>query len=134
MDDIIFCSTNEGLCETFVEVMKSKFEMSMMGELNYFIGLQVKHLKDGFFINQAKYNKDLLKKSEMDQCKPINTPISTSCHLDQDPAGKPVDQTKYTGLISSLLYLTASRPNIMFVVCMCDKFQSAPLGISFQCC
>jgi len=61
----------------------------------------------------------------MDQCKAINTPISTSCHLDQDPVGKPVNQTKYRGLIGSLLYLIASRPYIMFVVCMCVRFKSA---------
>jgi len=79
-----------------------------------------------FFINEVKYFKDLLKKFEMDKCKTISTPISTSCHLDQDPARKYVDQTKYRGLISSLLYLTTSRPYIMFVVCMCVRFQSAP--------
>jgi len=66
VDDIIFGSTNEELCEAFVEVMKREFEMSMMGELNYFLGLQVKQLKDGIFINQAKYCKDLLRKFEMD--------------------------------------------------------------------
>jgi len=126
VDDIIFGSTNEGLCEAFVEVMKSEFEMSMMGELNYSLGLQVKQLKDGIFINEAKYCKDLLRKFEMDQFMAIITPIFTSCHLDQDPIGKPVDQTKYRGLIGYLLYLIASRPYIMFVVCMCVRFQSSP--------
>jgi len=106
--------------------MKSKFEMSMMGELNYFLYLQVKQLKDGIFINQAKYCKDLLTKFEMDQCKAINTHISTSCHLDQDLAGKSIDQTKYKGLIGYLLYITTGRPDIMFFVCMCARFQSAP--------
>ncbi|XP_068483125.1 uncharacterized mitochondrial protein AtMg00810-like [Phaseolus vulgaris] len=98
----------------------------MIGELNYFHGLQVKQLKDEIFINQVKYYKDLLKKFKMDQRKAINTPISTSCHLDQDPARKPVDQTRYRGLIGSLLYLTTSRPDIMLVVCMCARFQYAP--------
>jgi len=86
VDDIIFGSNIGQLCETFVEIMKSEFEMSMMRELNYFLGLQVKQLKDGIFLNQAKYCKDLLRKFEMDKCKPINTPFSTSCHLDQDEA------------------------------------------------
>ena len=62
----------------------------------------------------------------MDKCKPINTPFSTSCHLDHDEVGIPVDETKYRGLIGSLLYLTTSRPDIMFAVCMCARFQSAP--------
>ena len=83
VDDIIFGSNNEELCETFVEIMKSEFEMSMIGELNFFLGLQVKQLKDGIFLNQAKYCKDLLRKFEMDKCKPISTPFSTSCHLDR---------------------------------------------------
>jgi len=122
MDDIIFRSNNGELCEIFVEIMKSEFEMSMKGELNYFLGLQVKQLKDGIFLNQAKYCKDLLRKFGMDKCKPINTPFSTCCHLDHDIVGNPVDETKYRGLIGSLLYLTASRPDIMFVVCMCAHF------------
>ena len=92
VDDIIFGSTNEELYEAFVEIMKRKFEMSMLGEMNYFLSLEVKKLKDGIFINQAKYCKDLLRKFEMDKCKVISTPISTSCQLDQDHAGKSVDQ------------------------------------------
>ena len=126
VDGIIFGSTNEDLREAFEEAMNNEFEMSMMGVLNYFLGLQVKKLKDEIFISQAKYCKVLLKKFEMDQCKAFNILISTSCHLDQDCAGKLVDQTKYRGLIGSLLYQTTSRPNIMFVVYMCARFQSAP--------
>ena len=126
MDDIIFGSTNEEMCEAFGEAMKSEFEMSMLGEINFFLGLQVKQLKDGIFINQAKYCKELLRKFDMDQCKAINTPISTSCQLDQDCARKSVDQSKYKGLIGSLLYLTATRPDIMFGVCLCARYQYDP--------
>ena len=82
VDDIIFGATNEEICEAFVAAMKSEFEMSMLGEMNFFLGLQVKQLKDGIFINQAKYCKELLKRFDMDQCKAISTPISTSCQLD----------------------------------------------------
>jgi len=106
--------------------MKSEFEMSMLGEMNYFLGLQVKQLKDGIFINQAKYYKELLRKFEMDKCKAISTSISTSCQLDQDHAEKSVDQSKYRGLIGSLLYLIVSRPGIIFVVCLCARYQSDP--------
>jgi len=88
--------------------------------------LQVKQLKDGIFLNQAKYCKDLLRKFEMDKCKPTSTPFSSSCHLDHDEAGISIDETKYRGLIGSLLYLTSSRPDIMFAVCMCARFQSTP--------
>ena len=103
-----------------------------MGELNYFLGLQVKQLKEGIFLNQAKYCKDLLRKFEMDKCKPISTPFSPSCHLDQDEAGIFIDETKYRRLIGSLLYLTANKPDIMFAVCMCARFQSAPKESHFN--
>jgi len=109
VDDIIFGSNNGELCETFVEIMKSEFEMSMMGELNYFLVLQVKQLKYCIFLNQVKYCKDLLRKFGMDKCKPISTPFSTSCHLDHDIAGNPVDETKYRGLIGSI----SSRPRAL---------------------
>jgi len=92
VDDIIFGSTNEDLCEAFVKAMNNEFEMLMMGEVNHFLGLQVKQLKDGIFICQAKYCKDLLRKFEMYKCKVVNTPISTSFHLDQDIARKSVDK------------------------------------------
>jgi len=85
-----------------------------------------------FFLNQAKYCKDLLRKFEMDKCKLISTPFSTSCHLDHDEVGISIDETKYRGLIGSLLYLSASRPDIMFAVCMCAQFQSAPKESHFN--
>jgi len=91
----------------------------MMGELNYFLGLQIKQLKNRTFLNQSKYRKDVLKKFDMKTCKEVATPISTSCYLDADEKGLVVDQTKLRGLIGSLLYLTINRPNIMFRVCVC---------------
>jgi len=102
-----------------VAAMKGEFEMSMMGELSFFLGLQVKQTKDGIFLSQSKYCKDILKKFEMESCKKASTPMPSSCYMDADAAGKSVDQTKYRGLIGSLLYLTASRPDIMFAVSMC---------------
>jgi hypothetical protein len=92
--------------------------MSMIGELMYFIGFQVKKMKDGNFLSQEKYTKDLLKRFNMEKCKPIKTPMPTNGHLNQDEGGNPVDQTLYHSMITSLLYLTTSRPDIMFSVCM----------------
>ena len=106
--------------------MQGEFEMSMMGELNYFLGLQIKQCKEGIFINQAKYTKELLKKFGMYDSKIAGTPMSTSIKLDNDEKGKSIDQTKYRGMIGLLLYLTASRPDIMFSVCMCATYQSNP--------
>ncbi|KAH9783400.1 Integrase catalytic domain-containing protein [Citrus sinensis] len=103
-----------------------EFEMSMMGELKYFLGLQIKQNEEGIFINQAKYVKDLLKRFGYDNGTAKSTPISTTIKLDKDEKGKEVDIKTYRGMIGSLLYLTASRHDIMFSVCLCARFQSCP--------
>ena len=126
VDDIIFGSTDEKLCKRFSKLMQSKFEMSMMGELNFFLGLQVKQTEEGIFINQAKYIKDLLKKYGMESASPMKTPIAPATKLDKDENGKSIDITQYRGMIGSLLYLTASRPDIMFATCICARFQANP--------
>ena len=106
--------------------MQNVFEMSMMGELKFFLGLQIKQTNNGIFINQAKYIKDLLKKFDLEAVKPLSTPMATSTKLDIDEQGKQVDIRKYRGMIGSLLYLTASRPDIMFSVYLCACFQANP--------
>ena len=116
VDDIIFGSTNQEWREEFSRIMTKRFEMSMMGELKFFLGFQIKQLKDGIFICQTKYTKDMLKKFDMENTKPIKTPMPTNEHLDLNEDGKSVDQKVYRSMISSLLYLCASRPDIMFSV------------------
>ena len=98
----------------------------MIRELTFFLGFQVKQMREEIFISQEKYTKDLLKRFKMDECKPIKTPMPSNGHLDQDEGGKSVDQTLYRSMIGSLLYLTASRPDIMFSVCICARFQANP--------
>jgi len=107
--------------------------MSMMGELNYFLGLQIKQMKIETFFSQTKYRRDVQRKFEMEKCKEASIPISTSCYLDADENGTIVDQTKFRGLIGSLLYLTIRKPNIMFSVCMCARFQAQSKGVSLKC-
>jgi hypothetical protein len=126
VDDIIFGSTNESFCEEFGKMMSREFEMLMIGELSFFLGLQIKQLKAGTFVCQSKYVKDILKKFGIEEAKPIKTPMATNGHLDLDEGGKPVDLKLYRSIIGSLLYLTASRPDIIFSVCMCARFQAAP--------
>jgi hypothetical protein len=123
VDDIIIGSTNEYFCKEFREMMSREFEMSMIGELSFFLGLQIKQLKEGTFVCQSKYVKDVLKKFGIEDAKPIKTPTTTNGHLDLDEGGKPVDLKLYRSMIGSLLYLTASRPDIMFSVCMCADFK-----------
>lgn len=110
----------------FCQMYAKRIEMSMLGELNYFLGLQVKQCKDGMFINQAKYVKDLLKKLDLENIKSMNTPMSSSLKLDKDEHGKSVNIKRCRGMIESLLYLMANRLNIMFNVCLCTCFQANP--------
>nr|XP_016513707.1 PREDICTED: uncharacterized mitochondrial protein AtMg00810-like [Nicotiana tabacum] len=126
MDDIIFGATNEAMCKEFAEMMENEFEMSMMGELNFFLGLQIKQTPTGTMIHQQKYIKELLKKFNMDSSKSIDSPIATASKLDLDEERKSVEQKLYRGMIESLLYLTASRPNIVFSVGLCARFQENP--------
>jgi hypothetical protein len=93
--------------------MIQKFEMSMMGELKYFLGFQIKQLQEGTFICQIKYIQDILKKFRMKNDKPIKIPMGTNGHLNLDTGGKYVDQKVYQSMIYSLLYLCASRPDII---------------------
>jgi hypothetical protein len=126
VDDIIFYSTNASFCEEFNKIMTDMFDMSMMEELKYFLGFQIKQLEDGTFISQTKYTIDLLKKFDMEKVKPIKTPMDTNGHLDLDMGDKSVDQKIYHSMIDSLLYLCVSRPDIILSVCMCARFQVAP--------
>jgi hypothetical protein len=98
----------------------------MIGELSFFLGLQIKQMKEGTFVSQTKYIKDMLKKFGMEDAKSITTPMGTSGSLDSDKSGNMVDQKLYRSMIGSLLYVTASRPDVMFSVCMCARFQASP--------
>ncbi|KAI3818790.1 hypothetical protein L1987_12608 [Smallanthus sonchifolius] len=126
VDDIIFGSTNEGMCREFEQVMKSKFEMSNMGELSFFLGLQVSQREDDIYLHQTKYVQDILSKYKMNDSSTYGTPIPVSHGLHPDKDGKDVDSRLYRGMIRSLMYITASRPDIMFAVCLCSRFQSQP--------
>ncbi|GJX27168.1 retrovirus-related pol polyprotein from transposon TNT 1-94 [Tanacetum coccineum] len=102
VDDIIFGSTCQEMCDDFAKIMHDEFEMSMMGELNFFLGLQIKQLDDGIFFNQSKYIKEMLKKFGLEDSKPIKTPISTETKLTRDEEGESVDNTKYRGMIGTM--------------------------------
>jgi hypothetical protein len=107
-------------------MMANEFEMSMIRYLNYFLGLQIKQLRNGTFLSQGKYIKDMLKKFGMNKAKPISTPMETNGSLDSDKSGNLVDQKIYRSMIGSLLYVTTLRPDVMFSVCMCARFQASP--------
>ncbi|KAJ9560513.1 hypothetical protein OSB04_005673 [Centaurea solstitialis] len=126
VDDIIFASTKPELCTEFEHTMKSQFQMSMMGELTFFLGLQVRQCPEDIFINQSKYVHDLLKRFDVVGSNSAATPMSRSFQMDADLSGKSVDLKKYRAMIGSLLYLTASRPDIVFSTGVCARYQCDP--------
>ncbi|GJY94131.1 putative ribonuclease H-like domain-containing protein [Tanacetum coccineum] len=126
VDDIIFGSTKKSWCDEFEALMKSRFQMSSMGELTFFLGLQVKQKEDGIFISQDKYVVEILKKFDFMNVKHASTPIESHKPLVKDEEAADVDVHLYRSMIGSLMYLTASRPDIMFVVCACSRFQVTP--------
>jgi hypothetical protein len=107
-------------------MLQSEFQMSMMGELTFFLGIQVKQMKQGTFVHQAKYMKDLMKKFNMAELKPVSTPLSFAASLGPDEDGEVVDQREYRSMIGSLLYLIVTRPDIEFTVGLCARFQASP--------
>ena len=121
-NDIIFGAINISLYIEFAKCMHSEFEMSMMGEFNYFLRLQIKQLKDNIFINQDKYIKDLLKRFKMEDAKTMAMLMSSSIKLINEEQGKSINTTMYKGMMGSLIYLTASRLNIIFSIWLCVRF------------
>ncbi|GJU55533.1 retrovirus-related pol polyprotein from transposon TNT 1-94 [Tanacetum coccineum] len=126
VDDIIFASTDPRDCDRFSNEMSSKFQMSMMGQMSFFLGLQISQNPRGIFINQSKYANEILKKFDLHKSDPVDTPMVERTKLDEDLSGIPVDQTRYRSMVGCLMYLTASRPDLVFVVCMCARYQSKP--------
>ncbi|WVZ94155.1 hypothetical protein U9M48_040085 [Paspalum notatum var. saurae] len=128
VDDIIFGSTNEEYCKGFGKMLcrlrSDTTVTSSQPSLNYKASPKVS--QEGTFIYQEKYTRDLLKRSKMDDCKSIETPMATNTKLDPDESGIKVDQTFYRSMIGSLPYLCASRLDIMFSVCLCARFQADP--------
>ncbi|CAN1248499.1 Retrovirus-related Pol polyprotein from transposon TNT 1-94 [Linum perenne] len=124
VDDIVFGSPNESLCQEFSNLMTSSFEMSMIGELKFFLGLQINQTPSGTFIHQTKYTKSILTKFGLTSCKIVATPMATSLKLSNNDDEEAADATHFRALISSLLYLTASHPDILHSVCLCARFQS----------
>ncbi|GJU50311.1 putative ribonuclease H-like domain-containing protein [Tanacetum coccineum] len=126
VDDIIFGSTKKELCTEFEKLMHKKFQMSSMGELTFLLGLQVTQTDDGIFISQDKYVDEILKKFGFSTVKTASTPMETSKPLMKDENAEDIDVHLYRSMIGSLMYLTSSRLDIMFVVCACVRFQVTP--------
>nr|GEY46553.1 copia protein [Tanacetum cinerariifolium] len=126
VNDIIFGLTHPRYTQLFFDLMKSRFEMSMMGEMTFFLDLQVNQSPCGIFINLSKYVSEILKKYGMESCDPVGTPMEIKDKLDLDQNGTLVDATKYHSMIGALMYLTSSRPDIVHATCLCARYQAKP--------
>nr|GFA87332.1 copia protein [Tanacetum cinerariifolium] len=126
VDDIIFGSTHPKYTQLFLDLMKSRFKMSMMGKMTFFLGLQVNQSLCDIFINQSNYVLEILKKYELESCDPVGTPMEIKDKLDLDQNGTPIDVTKYRSMIGALMYLTSSRPNVVHATCLCARYQAKP--------
>nr|GEW59820.1 retrovirus-related Pol polyprotein from transposon TNT 1-94 [Tanacetum cinerariifolium] len=126
VDDIIFAASTPKLCDLFANLMCSKFKMSMMGKISFFLGLQISQSPRGIFINQSKYALESLKKYGFESCDPVDTLIVEKSKLDEDKEGKAVDPSHYRGMIGTLLYLIASRPDLQFAICIYARYQARP--------
>nr|GEU70347.1 uncharacterized mitochondrial protein AtMg00810-like [Tanacetum cinerariifolium] len=127
VDDIIFAASTPELCDLFANPMCLKFKMSMMGKISFFLGLHISQRPRGIFINQSKYALESLKKNGFESCDPVDTLLVEKSKLDEDKEGKAVDPSHYRGMIGTLLYLIASRPDLQFAICMCSWYQARPI-------
>nr|GEV33722.1 hypothetical protein [Tanacetum cinerariifolium] len=130
--DIIFAASTLELCDLFAKITCLKFKMSMIGKILFFLGIQIFQSPRGIFINQSKYALESLKKYGFESCDPVDTPMVKKSKLDEDKEGKAVDPSLYRGMIGTLLYLTASRPDLQFVICMCARYQARPTKSTYM--
>jgi len=126
VNDFVFGGMSNKMVQHFIQQMLSEFEMSLVGELTYFLGLQVKQMEDTIFISHSKYAKNIMKKFGMNNGGHKRTSAATQLKLTKDENGVDVDKSMYRSIIGSLLYLTASRPDITFTVGVCARYQAEP--------
>ncbi|GJY77756.1 retrovirus-related pol polyprotein from transposon TNT 1-94 [Tanacetum coccineum] len=126
VEDIIFAYNNLIFCDKFANQMSKRFKMTMIGQMSFFLGLQISQSPRSIFINQSKYALKILKKYGLDQCDDVDIPMVGQSKLDEDPNGTLIDPTCYRGMVGSLMYLTPSRPDLVFDVYMCARYHAKP--------
>nr|GEY35604.1 uncharacterized mitochondrial protein AtMg00810-like [Tanacetum cinerariifolium] len=127
VDDIIFASTNTALCNEFANLMTTNFKMSMMGKMSFFLGLQISQIPRDIFLNQSKYAFEIIKKYGLLTSDSIDIPMVEKNKLDEDLQRTLVDATLYHGMLGSLMYLTSSRPDLIYAVCLCARYKEKPI-------
>lgn len=126
VDDLIYTGNDRVMFEKFKESIMLEFDMTDLGLLHYFLGLEVIQFDAGNFICQKKYVEEILERFQMKNCNSVTTPIEKGLKLVKDPAGRIVDSTLYKQIVGSLMYLTATRPDIMHAVSSISKYMEHP--------
>ncbi|CAH9069840.1 unnamed protein product [Cuscuta europaea] len=126
VDDLIFTGNNMTMFDEFKQVMTKEFEMTDIGLMSYYLGIEVKQMNDGIFITQEGYTREVLKKFNMEDSKPVSTPVESGLKLSRYDKGKLIDPTYFKSLVGSLRYLTCTRPDILFGVGLVSRFMEAP--------
>ena len=126
VDDLIFTGNDEVMFEQFKNSMKIEFDMTDLGRMKYFLGIEVLQKADGIFITQRKYAQEILEGFNMDKCNSVHNPVVPSFKLTKDEGGVEVDSTVYKQMVGSLMYLTATRPDLMFIVNLISRYMERP--------
>lgn len=132
VDDLIFTGNNSDMFEEFKKSMKGEFDITDLGKMSYFLGVEVIQSSDGIFITQAKYAREILERFGMINCKPVSNPVVTGSKLSKRGGGAEVDITNYKQMVGSLMYLTATRPDLMYVVCLTSRYMEKPTEVHLQ--
>lgn len=132
VDDLIFTGNDEDMFKGFKESMKKEFDMTDLGKMKYFLGVEVVQNSDGIFIGQRKYAREVLERFGMKQCNSVYNPIVPGCKLSKDGSGAEIDATMYKKMVGSLMYLTATRPDLMYSVCLISRYMEKPTEMHLQ--
>jgi hypothetical protein len=132
VDDLIFTGNDEGMFRTFKQSVMKKFEMTDLGKIKYFLGIEVTQSAGGIFICQKKYAREVLERFKMDDCNPVQVPIISGTKLARDGEGEKIDSTYYKQMIGSLMYMTATRPDLTYDVSLISRFMEAPTELHYQ--
>ena len=132
VDDLIFTRNDEIMFAKFKKSMILEFDMTNLGKMRYFLGIEVMQKSDGIFISQKKYTQEVLERFSMDKCNPVHNPMVHGFKVMKNGDGVRIDSTFYKKIVGSLMYLTATRPDVMFVVSLISRFMDCPTKLHLQ--
>ena len=132
VDDLIFTGNDESMFKEFKQSMMVEFDMTDLGKMSYFLGIEVLQKTDGILISQRKYVQEVLERFNMEQCNPVHNPVVSGFKLVKDEDGVRIDSTLYKQMVGSLMYLTTTRPDLMFIVSLISRYMERPTKIHLQ--